>query len=61
MPPQKIIESILQGDFNLPKSMSVLAKDLVKGILQVGPNMRLEISEIKRHKFFKGIDWARLA
>jgi hypothetical protein len=31
--PQQIVESVLNGDFVLPKGMPLLAKDLVKSIL----------------------------
>ena len=41
----------------MPRNMSSLAKDLVKNILVVDPNMRLEIADIKQHKFFRGIQW----
>lgn len=47
----------MQGELNLPKNMSSLAKDLVRNILVVDPNMRLEIAGIKQHKFFKGTEW----
>ncbi len=47
----------MQGELKLPKNMSALAKDLVRNILVVDPNMRLEIDGIKQHKFFKGIEW----
>ena len=52
-----MIEKIMQGELNLPKNMSSLAKDLVRNILVVDPNMRLEIAGIKQHKFFKGTEW----
>ena len=52
-----MIEKIMQGELNLPKNMSALAKDLVRLILVVDPNMRLEIAGIKQHKFFKGTEW----
>jgi len=51
----------MNGDLNLPKNMSKLAKDLVKNILVVDPNMRFEISDIKQHKFFRGIKWDQIA
>ncbi len=41
----------------LPKNLSSLARDLIKGILERDPNLRMEIEDIKRHKFFKGINW----
>lgn len=51
----------MSGELNLPKNMSKLAKDLVKNILVVDPNMRFEISDIKQHKFFRGVLWDEIA
>lgn len=51
----------MNGDLNLPKNMSKLAKDLVRNILVVDPNMRFEISDIKQHKFFRGVNWEAIA
>jgi serine/threonine protein kinase len=51
----------MNGELNLPKNMSKLAKDLVRNILVVDPNMRFEISDIKQHKFFRGIKWEAIA
>jgi serine/threonine protein kinase len=51
----------MNGDLNLPKNMSKLAKDLVRNILVVDPNMRFEISDIKQHKFFRGVKWEAIA
>jgi len=45
----------MNGDLYLPRNMSSLAKDLVKNILVVDPNMRLEIADIKQHKFFRSV------
>ena len=45
----------------LPKNMSQLAKDLVRNILVVDPNMRPEIADIKQHKFFRGVQWDLIA
>ena len=41
----------MHGFLQLPKNMSSLAKDLVRKILVVDPNMRLEISDIKQHNY----------
>ena len=41
--------------------MSSLCKDLVRNILVVDPNMRLEIADIKQHKFFRGTNWDHIA
>ena len=59
--PQQICETIMSGNLNLPRNMSSLAKDLVRDILVVDPNMRLELADIKIHKFFRGIKWEKIA
>jgi serine/threonine protein kinase len=59
--PQQIVENIMRGELYLPRNMSSLAKDLAKNILVVDPNMRLEIADIKQHKFFRGIQWDLIA
>lgn len=51
----------MNSELNLPKNMSRLAKDLVKNILVFDPNMRFEISDIKQHKFFRGVKWDAIA
>jgi hypothetical protein len=47
MNPQQVSEAVLTGQLNLPKNMSNLAKDLVRSILIIDPNIRPEISDIK--------------
>lgn len=42
---------------NMPRNMDTVARDLVNNILVLDPNLRFEISDIKKHKFFKGVDW----
>jgi hypothetical protein len=42
---------------NLPRNLDNVAKDLVRNILVMDPNLRFEIDDIKKHKFFKGINW----
>jgi hypothetical protein len=55
------VENIMRGELYLPRNMSSVAKDLAKNILVVDPNMRLEIADIKQHKFFRGIQWDLIA
>ena len=40
--------------------MSNVTRDLIKLILVADPSMRLELSEIKQHKFFRGLDWQKV-
>jgi serine/threonine protein kinase len=41
--------------------MSSLAKDLVRNILVVDPNMRPELADIKQHKYFRSVQWDLIA
>lgn len=48
------------NSINLPKNFNNLARDLVKNILVMDPNLRFEISDIKMHKFFRNINWEKV-
>ena len=61
MPPQHIIETVNAGRMVLPKNLTPLTRDVVRKILVADPNVRLEIRDIMRHKFFEGIDWRGVA
>ena len=58
--PKTIMEKIRSGNLNLPRNLNTVARDLVKKLLADDPLQRLEISEIKAHKFFQGINWKKL-
>jgi serine/threonine protein kinase len=58
--PTTIMEKCRNGNLNLPKNLSPVARDLVKHLLVDDPEQRLEISLIKSHPFFNGIDWLRI-
>jgi serine/threonine protein kinase len=38
-----------------------VTKDLVQRLLVPDPNIRLEMREVKAHKFFKTVDWGKTA
>lgn len=42
-------------------SLSLEAVALIKGLLQVDPFRRSTLEDVKRHPFFRGIDWMRVA
>eukprot|EP01002_Notosolenus_urceolatus_P002611 NODE_1688_length_1332_cov_7.430242_g1402_i0.p1 GENE.NODE_1688_length_1332_cov_7.430242_g1402_i0~~NODE_1688_length_1332_cov_7.430242_g1402_i0.p1 ORF type:complete len:434 (+),score=98.01 NODE_1688_length_1332_cov_7.430242_g1402_i0:196-1302(+) len=44
-------------DYCCPPSMPPAAKDLVASLLVLDPTVRPSIPNLKRHAFFKGIDW----
>eukprot|EP01138_Halocafeteria_seosinensis_P001583 gb/GECG01001622.1/.p1 GENE.gb/GECG01001622.1/~~gb/GECG01001622.1/.p1 ORF type:complete len:838 (+),score=134.16 gb/GECG01001622.1/:1-2514(+) len=70
--PMKLYKKILSGKPPLPKYLSGSAHSLLKGLLTKNPDQRLGcarntmfkiggVSALKRHPFFEGIDWDRLA
>ena len=58
MPPQQIVEMANSGRIILPKNLNPITRDLVKRILVADPEVRLDIKDIMKHKFFEGVDWA---
>eukprot|EP01013_Petalomonas_cantuscygni_P007014 TRINITY_DN184_c0_g1_i1.p1 TRINITY_DN184_c0_g1~~TRINITY_DN184_c0_g1_i1.p1 ORF type:complete len:342 (-),score=73.22 TRINITY_DN184_c0_g1_i1:834-1859(-) len=60
--PFRIYEKILEGRLAFPRWVDSRAKDLVKGLLttdatrRVG-NLRRGVQDVKKHKWFSGVDW----
>ena len=60
--PMVVYENILNGRFRFPKGFDNAAKSLVKHLLvrdlskRYG-NMKHGVRDIKKHKFFQGIEW----
>ncbi|CAH7686326.1 PkB-like protein, partial [Phakopsora pachyrhizi] len=50
-------QKITQLDYQFPDNFPTEARDLISKLLVIVPSERLSIEEIKRHKFFDGIDW----
>ncbi|XP_073299814.1 probable serine/threonine protein kinase IRE [Primulina huaijiensis] len=65
--PQQIFNNILNGDIpwpKIPEEMSLEAYDLIKKLLIENPVQRLGATgagEVKRHSYFKDINWDTLA
>lgn len=62
----KIQQNIVHGKLNLPYFLSPDAKDLLTRLLRKEPKKRLgvgpnDLNVIKKHRFFKKIDWKALA
>jgi len=60
--PFRIYEKILEGKLQFPKWIDVRAKDLIKCLLTLDHTKRIGtlkrgVQDIKKHKFFSGIDW----
>ena len=47
-----LFQKILEGKLEFPSHLSSSAVDLMKKILVVDPNKRIQIKDIKKHKFF---------
>jgi serine/threonine protein kinase len=58
--PRKIMEKCRNGQLNLPKNIGLNSRDLVKQLLHEDPELRLDHQQIKQHKFYEGVDWAKL-
>ena len=59
---KELFENIMSGPLRIPQSMSLEARDLILNLLNRNPKKRLgagpeDANEIKRHVFFKDIDW----
>jgi len=64
--PFGIYQKILVGKIDFPKYFDEYAKDMVKRLLTADKNARLGCilggaAYIRRHKFFRGVDWHALA
>ena len=57
---QNLYTNITQKKLIFPEYFSDKAKNLLKKLLEKNPEKRIDIEEIKKHKFFKGIDWNEL-
>ncbi|KAE8709789.1 Serine/threonine-protein kinase AtPK2/AtPK19 [Hibiscus syriacus] len=57
---QKVQEKIIKGKIKLPKFLSSEAHSILKGLLQKEASKRLGSEEVKRHKWFKSINWRKL-
>ena len=43
----------MAGEFQIPKFISAEGKDLLKNVLNIDPNKRFRIDDIRSHKWFK--------
>lgn len=62
---KKTMENILKKKLNLPYYLTPDAKDILNRLLRKNPNVRLGggdkgVSAIKKHRFFRKIDWKAL-
>ena len=52
--------NITQKKLMFPEYFSKKAKNLLKKLLEKNPEKRIDLEDIKKHKFFEGIDWNEL-
>uniref|UniRef100_A0A3B5KS83 protein kinase C n=1 Tax=Xiphophorus couchianus TaxID=32473 RepID=A0A3B5KS83_9TELE len=62
---EEVFDSIVNEEVRYPRSLSPQSKSLIQQLLQKNPDRRLgsgkdDAAEIKRHKFFQGMDWDAL-
>ena len=58
---KKLLKAILEDSVTFKSNVSPDAQDLIKSLLEANPDKRLGssgVSEIKKHPFFKGINWS---
>ena len=55
--PHKMNSKIISGKYSLPKNIDIRMKDLIKLILVIDPELRLELTDIQTHPVFKSINW----
>ena len=55
-----LYNSIVKDQIAIPGFVSSEAKDLMKSLMHKKPEKRLNFSQIKKHSFFKKIDWEAL-
>ena len=53
---QLMFDKIIEGQYIIPQFLSEEAKDIIKKILEVDPNKRLNFEEIKEHPWFNIIN-----
>eukprot|EP01083_Nonionella_stella_P142477 440921_1 len=54
---KKVTQAILNKKLQLPKWMSAGMRSLVRGLLNHDPKKRFSAKDVKKHRFFKGMDW----
>eukprot|EP00831_Metopus_contortus_P043078 TRINITY_DN34603_c0_g1_i1.p1 TRINITY_DN34603_c0_g1~~TRINITY_DN34603_c0_g1_i1.p1 ORF type:complete len:435 (-),score=61.40 TRINITY_DN34603_c0_g1_i1:109-1335(-) len=58
---QEMFQAILKKVAVFPTYLSIEAMSLMANLLQKDPEKRMSLKEIKKHKFFAGVDWDSMA
>jgi len=57
----ELYQKIRKCEFRIPNHVSPAAKSLIQGLLVKQPHTRLNIEQIKKHPFFRDINWDLVA
>jgi len=57
---EKITKNIYQKKIRMFPHFSKAARDLIKKLLVINPRKRIGYEQIKKHKFFKDINWEKI-
>jgi protein-serine/threonine kinase len=55
-----LFKNIRKGNLQFTKTIKPEAQDLIRKLMNQDPNKRPTLSNVKKHPFFKGIDWEQL-
>lgn len=58
--PQAIEDQITKCEICWPREVDQATRDLLAQVLVLEPNLRLSFSDIKKHRFFADLDWAKV-
>ena len=53
---EELHRMIVKGKYTLKDDISIEARNLLRGLLEVNPDKRLTIEQIYRHKWFSDLD-----
>ena len=56
----EIQRKILRREIKFPKYFNEETKDLIEKLLVLNPLERITVEDMKKHKFFEGIDWEKV-
>ncbi|KAK8895740.1 hypothetical protein M9Y10_013624 [Tritrichomonas musculus] len=56
----KLYDKIIDCKYRIPHRIDPDQRDFISGLLKKDPNDRLNIDQIKNHKYFSDVDWQKL-
>ena len=56
--PDELIEKIKNNIYEKPTHASKEFQDMISKLILSDPKLRISLSSLKKHAFFKGIDWS---